>query len=269
MTNWCFCTLELKGKRKILESIKKQVKSSRSEFDFDMIVQTPEELLKQKNIDTSYRNMLYYLLFHKNKEMHRYILGLIERRHIISLIKEDVDSTYYGTKENIEISNEGLRLFSLVQKYGASNWYDWRRLYWGTIWTTECREDCVAYITKNSLRYQFDTAWEAPVTAILNLSCQYPSIKMKLEVSYEEDGGETLHLFEYYNGKLVKLKSAERKYFIDSNGNKYKDLDDVPDGTEATPVYKPYHVVGVNTSNVNDFIINTTDDRNKTRPYFI
>ena len=63
---------------------------------------------------------------------------------------------------------------ALVEKFGESNWNDWRRANWGTKWAAydvfvsyfdgECYNLCVSHSKKTKvLKFEFTTAWCPPV----------------------------------------------------------------------------------------------------------
>ena len=97
-----------------------------------------------------------------------------------------------------------------IAKYDNS-WYNWNIRNWGTKWDVAVFDGEKYSDTSmegplldgdNSLvSYHFNTAWGAPVLAILKLSEQYP--KLNFDLSYEEEtgwGGEMIIV----NGEIEK-----------------------------------------------------------------
>lgn len=54
---------------------------------------------------------------------------------------------------------------SLIQKYGADNWYDWCVQNWGTKWN--CDMDCE---NSSDASISMDTAWSPPIPIVAQLS---------------------------------------------------------------------------------------------------
>lgn len=80
--------------------------------------------------------------------------------------------------------------------FSSDHWYDWNVRNWGTKWdvaisSTETYPNTTIEDTVNGdnhvVHYNFETAWSRPMTALLNLSEQYPDLLFTL--SYEEETG--------------------------------------------------------------------------------
>ena len=96
-----------------------------------------------------------------------------------------------------------------AMKFSSDHWYDWNVRNWGTKWdvavsSLETNPDTYMEETVNGenhvVYYNFETAWSRPMTALLNLSEQYPDLLFTL--SYEEEtgwGGEC----ELLRGKVI------------------------------------------------------------------
>ena len=73
----------------------------------------------------------------------------------------------------------------LAEKYGASNWYDWRVNNWGTKWDVEMNEDdCDS--DGSRIVFWFDSAWSPPIKVIVALGNLFPNLTLTL--NYREDG---------------------------------------------------------------------------------
>lgn len=86
--------------------------------------------------------------------------------------------------------------FAEAMKFKSDHWYDWNVRNWGTKWdvavsSTETYPNTTVEDTVNGenhvVHYNFETAWSRPMTALLNLSSQYPDLLFTL--SYEEETG--------------------------------------------------------------------------------
>jgi len=80
--------------------------------------------------------------------------------------------------------------------FKGNNWYDWNVRNWGTKWdvavhSNETYPDTTVEDTANGenhvVHYNFNTAWSRPMSALINLSSQYPDLLFTL--SYEEETG--------------------------------------------------------------------------------
>lgn len=70
----------------------------------------------------------------------------------------------------------------LSEKYGASNWYEWKVKNWGTKWDVEADVD-----DQDSLIFiNFDSAWAPPTAAITKLGKLFPDLHFTL--TYQEGG---------------------------------------------------------------------------------
>ena len=75
-------------------------------------------------------------------------------------------------------------------QYGADNWYDWRRMHWGTKWELDT-EWIEVDIKKDSVKYQFDTAWCPPLGILEKLDWKFHFKKdrdLNIEWYYAETG---------------------------------------------------------------------------------
>jgi len=83
---------------------------------------------------------------------------------------------------------------TLLEKYGADNWYDWSVKHWGTKWNC-----CDPFI--NELGMSFTTAWSPPTPVIEALA---KLIKKDLRMTYVEEGmGFCGEFYAYGNGTVV------------------------------------------------------------------
>ena len=92
---------------------------------------------------------------------------------------------------------------ALIKEFGASNWYDWALLNYGTKWG--------AYegmlVDDNNIT--FLTAWATPYPAMLKLSEKYPNVTINVEYA-DEDFGSNLGEYSLKGGKL--LSEVEYEY---------------------------------------------------------
>jgi hypothetical protein len=119
-----------------------------------------------------------------------------ELRHIQSPVKIVPDAEYDAAIEQenmryLKRPETGLG-YPLTQtmsdcykaKFGADNWYDWRRKNWGTKWGAYSQN-------KDGDSITFQTAWSTPTPIVLALSRRFP--KNSFEIFYaDEDFGSNL-----------------------------------------------------------------------------
>ena len=105
-----------------------------------------------------------------------------------------------------------------VYDNSGDDWYSWNNRNWGTKWDVSVSDDNEhpnTYMegpTPNGdnlvVYYNFETAWSRPLSALENLSAQYPDLLLTL--SYEEEtgwGGEC----EFLRGKYIAGLEYETK----------------------------------------------------------
>lgn len=105
--------------------------------------------------------------------------------------------------------------------FKGENWYDWNVRNWGTKWDVavsdkeQYPETELIEEWSDRLIYSFNTAWDTPLSAIKNLSEQYPNLEFNL--SYEEETG--------WGGEL-EFKNGEHN-IIEDYENKCRDCDEI------------------------------------------
>jgi len=81
--------------------------------------------------------------------------------------------------------DEKAKAKKLSKKYGASNWYDWHILRWGTKWNCDGARIEDGVDDKN-ITIGFETAWSPPLPIVLSLAKKFPKINFRLD--YIEPG---------------------------------------------------------------------------------
>ena len=83
---------------------------------------------------------------------------------------------------------------TLIDKYGADNWYDWQCNNWGTKWDVYVK-DVVDYLIKPIgiegeyyVCLEFNTAWGPPTQAIKRLKMSYGSSISSARIQYVAEG---------------------------------------------------------------------------------
>jgi hypothetical protein len=84
---------------------------------------------------------------------------------------------------------------TLLEKYGADNWYDWCARNWGTKWNC-----CDPFISESGM--SFTTAWSPPLPVITDLA---KLIGKDLRLTYIEEGmGFCGEFYAYGNGTIIE-----------------------------------------------------------------
>lgn len=208
MPNHITNILTVKGSEKRVKEVFETVKGEDTLFDFNKIIEMPEEL----NIESSTNGSIgiEYLLFKSGEFRFRKYEETYKR----------VES--YDEKCKNEIIELGKKYLSNLAKYGYTNWYDWRIANWGTKWNAYDTEMIDDYIIK------FDTAWNGVPDLIFALSTMFPEVEFEYiyadeDVSYNtgigtfKEGESDMHYpdggsneaFEIY----FKTHEWERDYY--------------------------------------------------------
>ena len=85
--------------------------------------------------------------------------------------------------EFLEVAELGKKACDNILKYGYANWYTWSIAKWGTKWNA-----CGTEVSEDKTTMEFETAWDPPIPAIVELSKQHPGVKMALVYSDEDIG---------------------------------------------------------------------------------
>lgn len=93
----------------------------------------------------------------------------------------DVDPIPHKEGEDDEAYQ--IRMNELMEKYGASGWYNWRVSNWGTKWDA-CESDWD--LDEGDMTIHFQTAWAPPIGWLENVSAQFPELTFKM--LFQEEG---------------------------------------------------------------------------------
>lgn len=119
------------------------------------------------------------------------------------------------------------RVIKLKEKYGHTDWYDWRIANWGTKWDA-CSPYYVDEDNGESLTIGYYTAWSPNIYWLKKVSVMYPNLKFSL--LYEESGYfycgryETIYGLELYNeqGEPINVDEEGREVYYDSELERYR-----------------------------------------------
>ena len=88
---------------------------------------------------------------------------------------------------------------TLVEKYGADDWYTWNVMFWGTKWDIDAE---LYDQNEESLSYMFQSPWSPPTIGILAISKLHPELLFVLE--YDESGMKFYGIYKCQNGEVVE-----------------------------------------------------------------
>jgi hypothetical protein len=95
-------------------------------------------------------------------------------------------------------------LDAMQEKYGATNWYQWRIAHWGTKWDVQAT---LENETPDFLVYEFESAWSPPVKWLEKVAGDFPSLRFVLR--YDEPGMGFKGVAIFDQGKLIVDKYKE------------------------------------------------------------
>lgn len=108
-------------------------------------------------------------------------------------------------KESEPFNGNHPRRHEFKRKYGATDWYDWCVINWGTKWDIDEAE--VDEYDPNMIAIRFATAWSPPQTAIQSLAALFPELKFKL--AYLEEGMGFVGYGIWENGEYLGGKHED------------------------------------------------------------
>jgi len=194
MPNWTSTTLVLKGKRRDLEAFAKQAMGE----DEDAHGKT----------DLTFQNFLPC-----PKELDEWNDGC-------KVYKSEEEKTEAYKKHEAD----------LIARFGYSCAYDFHVEVWGTKWDAchVMKHDIEKTGKAFSLCYTFDTAWAPCEPVLIEISRQYPGLKITAE--FEEEGG----LFETYEATFFAgEKTGEVLIEREDEDEEDEDEDEEGDGLPA------------------------------------
>lgn len=175
MPNWVTNIVEITcDSSERLEFILSELRSDKSEFDFNNICPMPNEL----KFTTSPTRIISKEEYDKQEE--RLAKG--------ELTKEEKS---WGVSRGLSqvVHDE------YIEKFGHANWYDWQYSNWGTKWNAND-----VYIQDNLVT--FSTAWSTPYSLLVRLSMKYPDAIFSVQFS-DEDFGYNVGEYTLVNGEEV------------------------------------------------------------------
>lgn len=204
MPNWVQINLTFSGDKAEIKQMLEAIKNNDigyGSIDFNKIIPMPEQL----NIESGSKSI------HGMEMVKEYLESMPEEL-------KNKEGTYEEFFDNLrkhrddlnddekEIWDIGVIAVDNLHKYGAPTWREWAYKNWGTKWNAY---DFDEMSEENNTIY-FQTAWYAPVPAILNLSQKYPNIEMSMRYA-DEDLGHNCGTVEFKNGSITQEKYPQTR----------------------------------------------------------
>ena len=171
MPNWVINKVKFYGPDYKIKEIKEHVKTEDSVFDFETIIPMPEDISDSETFSEAICLACKYARDRGETTCEAY------EKHW------DKRFTFNQCAER------GEKIERVIQKYGASNWYDWRINNWGTKWNshdaTWYGDDCVV----------FDTAWSVPTGIYEKFAKMFPDVTAEIEFADEDLGNNCGTIF--------------------------------------------------------------------------
>ena len=256
MPNWVSNHLTIYGENavEVLRSllVKSEDNDCGYELDFNKIIPMPEELNIESGSCTQDCAKLYVNAMLEGCDAYKkyaalYVqafgkdVAMSEDEQIktmqYALLHKDFNTRKVMFETKADVYAYGKKALDNYAKYGAKDWYDWRRGNWGTKWNA-CRTQ-INDLDKPEI--YFDTAWSTPIPVLDKLSQMYPDLKFDFEFA-DEDIGRNAGDMLIQNGEILKggflddckeacevyfrLWGGETDYRFNENTGKYEYIDE-------------------------------------------
>lgn len=212
MPNWVFNYVDVNKKETLDKYITKNEDDSGEDFDFNKVIPMPEEL----NIDSpvsSIDAMMYLTKYNSEKttdkmrETYKCVVSpLFGTKEMFDVSRKNFEETLKDNEEVYtpsimsEMYERGKMAVRNYEKYGASNWYDWRLMHWGVKWNASDTD------RTDDLKIRFDTPWSIPEEIFIEMSKQNPDDE--IEVYSEEETGWWVRA-KYKDGKKTVIGEGD------------------------------------------------------------
>lgn len=108
-------------------------------------------------------------------------------------------NNYPCPQELYEVTADFTKKPDMIEKYGASDWYDWCNTYWGTKWGDYDTE--IIHESEGVAVFSFTTAWAPGVSGLARISQDNPS--MVFVNTYDEPGMGFFGTYVLSEGQII------------------------------------------------------------------
>ena len=178
MPNWCLNRLTVSGDKHEINKFKeltliKLGESDDLKFTMEILRQTPTELLEQTS-----------------------------------------PAMWRGDELDVEGKLEfEKKIEELKEKYGYTDWYNWRVDKWGTKW--DAAESCICDDEDELFSVEYDTAWGPNINWVQYVAKAFPALQFTL--TFEEPGMNFCGIYEV-KGEDEDLMEGELEYIDEETG---------------------------------------------------
>ena len=165
MPNWVMNNVTFEGSKSVLKKMRNFMKSEETEFDFNKLIKMPEAL----NLIAGSEETI--------------AVSCAKARRAGEKTSKEYEKEWAKNKTFEEWADLGDKYLDNIDRYGASNWYDWRISNWDTKWNARD-----ASWSDDNSSVSFETAWSMPEAIFKELSRRYPSISIYIEFADEDIG---------------------------------------------------------------------------------
>jgi hypothetical protein len=176
MPNWVSSTLYVRGPQKSLDKFREQALGEEDAIDLNNFIPMPEEIRGISSHPVPVEEHEYEEALKKHEE-NKSDKRLVSSRPVTQKMLDE-----------------------MIEKYGATNWYDWSLENYGTKWGLCDVEDISC--RKGELMYDFSTAWSPAEKAWLKISSMFPDLKFITTLDEESNSFGGYQIFE--KGKMVE-----------------------------------------------------------------
>jgi hypothetical protein len=205
VSDFCECVLDIIGSKKDADSLRSEVMTAESTFDFNAIVPMPAEL--REAWSCSLGENAWQLKYGKWKNSR--LLGLPD----IASRAEAVAAARQFSPFHMEPGHSFDDLADAYDdrrtRYGYGDGYSWASKRWGTKWPAGEVEWMAATGTpgrESSHTVYFETAYAPPLPVIATLSSRFPDLNLRLAFSRPAD---QIRGFQTFTAGRVSAKHAE------------------------------------------------------------
>lgn len=253
MPNWCSNYLRIAGNAGQVAALAESVirpdpeRPGESVFDFEGIYPIPEELLNEDRILCG-KDELRWAAFGDDISVPFAITEISDesRERLEDALPDIADWNARTVGEinrclsgNLKLQEAaGIRIDTAktavrrIQLYGATGWYDWCIIHWGTKWNAQ---ECRVSQSEGLLEISFETAWSPPEGVYRAICAAYPDLDLELVGKYIEEGMCFAGFYDNIGSDLYDNPCSDeeyRQFAIEHFGYEYEDEEDDDDEDE-------------------------------------
>jgi hypothetical protein len=197
MPNWVTNYVDIAADN--IEEIIDYIKGEDRVFDFDKIIPMPECL----NADSAPYD--FTIAANVKEYVKRNNIQISDKT---KAALKTAESRYESREKD---DDQTAKFLKAMEETGYWSWYNWRIDHWGTKWNAVDAEISHA---KDSISYQFDTAWSMPYCIFKALSKKFSCARINVISVYEE--GKVIKC-RFENGEITSYNVESIYQYDDSD----------------------------------------------------